>query len=200
MYMLREIDDLRAALAKAEAERNEALAKLAYVSGEAAVCKAQVTHDQAELETVWGMKTALDKQVDELRTQLAESNAEIAEQCRLHGMGSEREAKLLAQLEQAQRRLEALAAQEPVAVVRAYKTPGPRSISYSDRDIAGLKNGTLLYAAAGAAPVPDMQSELVDALEELMRWQAKNVKCWHNSAYDNAARVLKKRAAAGDPT
>lgn len=47
---------------------------------------------------------------------------------------------------------------------------------------------------AGAAPVPN--AELAEALEDLMSWQVKNVKRWHNAAYDNAARVLKKLEAA----
>jgi len=33
----------------------------------------------------------------------------------------------------------------------------------------------------------------------LMSWQVKNVKRWHNSAYDNAARVLKKLEAGAAP-
>ena len=32
--------------------------------------------------------------------------------------------------------------------------------------------------------------KLVDAIEELMAWQVKHVKRWHNSAYDNAHRAL----------
>ena len=39
-------------------------------------------------------------------------------------------------------------------------------------------------------------NELVEALEELMRWQVKNVKVWNNSAYDNASRALASAKAA----
>ena len=34
--------------------------------------------------------------------------------------------------------------------------------------------------------------DLLEALEHLMSWQVKNVDRWHNNAYDNAARVVKK--------
>lgn len=37
-------------------------------------------------------------------------------------------------------------------------------------------------------------SALREALEELMAWQAKNVKRWHNLAYDNAAKTLDQGA------
>lgn len=40
---------------------------------------------------------ALEAERDELRQQLAERDAEIMEQCRLNGMGAERELKLLTQ-------------------------------------------------------------------------------------------------------
>lgn len=33
---------------------------------------------------------------------------------------------------------------------------------------------------------------LAEALEEMMRWQVRNVNCWNNSAYDNAHRVLEQ--------
>ena len=39
-------------------------------------------------------------------------------------------------------------------------------------------------------------NELVEALEELMRWQVKNVKVWNNSAYDNASRALANAKAS----
>ena len=32
--------------------------------------------------------------------------------------------------------------------------------------------------------------DLLEALQELMEWQVKNVKVWDNSAYDNAAKVV----------
>lgn len=47
-----------------------------------------------------------------------------------------------------------------------------------------------------AHPVPSPVDELVEALEGLMDWQVKNVKVWHNRAYDNAHRWLEKHRAA----
>lgn len=46
-------------------------------------------------------------------------------------------------------------------------------------------------------------ADFLVALEILMDWQAKNVRCWHNSAYDNAYRVIKKHGGqqcAASPT
>lgn len=42
----------------------------------------------------------------------------------------------------------------------------------------------------------DHTKALADALEELMEWQVKHVKRWHNSAYDNASRALAAYRAA----
>lgn len=36
----------------------------------------------------------------------------------------------------------------------------------------------------------EMVGPLVEAMEQLMEWQVKNVARWHNPAYDNAHRAL----------
>ena len=59
--------------------------------------------------------------------------------------------------------------------------------------ISFRQNGELLTPEQIAnahliATAPD----LLEALEYLMSWQVKNVDRWHNAAYDNAARVVKK--------
>ena len=70
--------------------------------------------------------------------------------------------------------------------------------TYVQRGTSGIEFARAVMAlAAGAAPVPN--AELAEALEDLMSWQVKNVKRWHNSAYDNAARVLKKLEAGAAP-
>lgn len=89
----------------------------------------------------------------------------------------------------------ALASQEPVAEVLL--VGGEKVIDASMAFFDSVELGTKLYLAAGAAPAPN--AELVEALEDLMSWQVKNVKRWHNSAYDNAARVLKKLEAGAAP-
>ena len=43
---------------------------------------------------------------------------------------------------------------------------------------------------------PEPVDELIEALEDLMDWQVKNVKSWHNRAYDRAHRAIKKHRAA----
>jgi hypothetical protein len=43
--------------------------------------------------------------ISALQVELAESQAELTEQCRLNGMGQEREARLMAQLQEAERKL-----------------------------------------------------------------------------------------------
>ena len=52
-----------------------------------------------------------------------------------------------------------------------------------------LADRSLLYAS------PPARKELLEALQNLMEWQVKNVKCWHNSAYDQAALVVAKATA-----
>lgn len=47
-----------------------------------------------------------------------------------------------------------------------------------------------------ANPVPAPVDELIEALEDLMDWQVKNVKSWHNRAYDRAHFVIEKHRAA----
>jgi hypothetical protein len=68
------------------------------------------------------------------------------------------------------------------------------SFPTKDAELWLTKNKLATHGVLGAAPVPN--AELAEALEELMSWQVKNVKRWHNAAYDNAARVLKKLEAA----
>lgn len=46
------------------------------------------------------------------------------------------------------------------------------------------------------APQPAPVDELIEALEDLMDWQVKNVKSWHNRAYDRAHFVIEKHRAA----
>jgi len=46
------------------------------------------------------------------------------------------------------------------------------------------------------APKPAPVDELIEALEDLMDWQVKNVKSWHNRAYDRAYRAIKKHRTA----
>lgn len=48
-----------------------------------------------------------------------------------------------------------------------------------------------LETPSSPQPVEVQQVALIDALQELMAWQVKNVHCWNNSAYDNAAKVLR---------
>lgn len=51
------------------------------------------------------------------------------------------------------------------------------------------------------APQPAPVDELIEALEDLMDWQVKNVALWHNRAYDRAHRAIKKhRASLQSPT
>lgn len=47
-----------------------------------------------------------------------------------------------------------------------------------------------------APPVPEPVDELIEALEDLMDWQVKNVALWHNRGYDRANRAIKKHRAA----
>lgn len=52
---------------------------------------------------------------------------------------------------------------------------------------------------SAAPPSPDREpltDDLIWAMEQLMKWQVKNVKKWHNHAYDNAHHVLEKFKAA----
>lgn len=64
------------------------------------------------------------------------------------------------------------------------------SVQDAHTDPIELEANAQLIAAA-----PD----LLEALELLMRWQVKNVNCWSNTAYDDAARVI-KRATGEEPT
>jgi hypothetical protein len=50
---------------------------------------------------------------------------------------------------------------------------------------------------ARSTPVqgPSQYQELREVLEDLMDWQVKNVKVWHNRAYDNAQHVLDRHKA-----
>ena len=48
---------------------------------------------------------------------------------------------------------------------------------------------------AQPAQEPTQYQELREVLEDLMDWQVKNVKVWHNSAYDNAQHVLDRHKA-----
>lgn len=41
-------------------------------------------------------------------------------------------------------------------------------------------------------------AELTEALKNIMKWQVKNVDKWHNSAYDDAHRVLERIDAQRD--
>ena len=53
-----------------------------------------------------------------------------------------------------------------------------------------------LYTTPPAPQVPAPVDELIEALEDLMDWQVKNVKSWHNRAYDRAHFVIEKHRAA----
>ena len=85
-----------------------------------------------------------------------------------------------------------------------------RAQSAIDYTILALSNGNdLTYAKAclesaltaikqaRSAPVqePSQYQELREVLEDLMDWQVKNVKVWHNRAYDNAQHVLDRHKA-----
>ena len=98
-------------------------------------------------------------------------------------------------------KLAALEKQEPMAwLVYANGSHRYSTLTFDVSKVPDIYVGgdvVALYAAAGAAPVPN--AELAEALEDLMSWQVKNVKRWHNSAYDNAARVLKKLEAGAAP-
>lgn len=56
--------------------------------------------------------------------------------------------------------------------------------------------GTVFHNT-GLSPVQlvEQRDELLQALQDLMAWQVKNVKVWHNGAYDQASRVIKRWAA-----
>ena len=92
-------------------------------------------------------------------------------------------------------------------------TPGPWTVSdlYADDDgqpelaIQAKVNGRICHPAAVCLQFPTMQGmqmanarliasapELMEALQELMAWQVKNVNKWNNPSYDNAARVIAK--------
>ena len=85
-------------------------------------------------------------------------------------------------------------------------TPGPWTVTYLDKNGQSIVKAehievcTCWHHCVGSieremhanarliAAAPD----LLEALEHLMSWQVKNVDRWHNNAYDNAARVVKK--------
>lgn len=104
-------------------------------------------------------------------------------------------------LVRANEKLEEFMAQKPVAwlyeVNGRIKLETKRIDNYWRGEGDSWVKGKPLFLAAGEAPAPN--AELVEALEDLMSWQVKNVKRWHNSAYDNAARVLKKLEAGAAP-
>ena len=83
-------------------------------------------------------------------------------------------------------------AQEPVAWLYV-DTVGDRYLCFSRPTGGGAI--TNLYATP-PAPKPAPVDELIEALEDLMDWQVKNVKSWHNRAYDRAYRAIKKHRAA----
>ena len=71
------------------------------------------------------------------------------------------------------------------------------------RETEAKANAILIYEAfnvhhdTGLSPVQlvEQRDELLQALQDLMAWQVKNVKVWHNGAYDQASRVVKRWAA-----
>lgn len=75
-------------------------------------------------------------------------------------------------------------------------------LGFADQDQA-LVNARLIAEAGtvfhntGLSPVQlvEQRDELLQALQDLMAWQVKNVKVWHNGAYDQASRVIKRWAA-----
>ena len=93
--------------------------------------------------------------IDELLDRLERAESECLEQARLNGMGSEREAALMAKLEAAEKERDALRAkitemekQEPVALVESW-TNGSYSRNYRLRWLRGVNEGAKLYALPG---------------------------------------------------
>ena len=51
---------------------------------------------------------------------------------------------------------------------------------------------TRAFAAAELRRLHEVNQELIGALNVLMEWQVKNVRVWHNEAYDYAHDILAK--------
>jgi len=112
-----------------------------------------------------GTSVLNEDEVLELLDRLEAAEADALEQARLNGMGSEREAALMAKLEVAEKerdellaRIEAMEKQEPVAQVGVHETGGNAGIMWSARPLNEfdslplLRDGDRLYLAPGAQP------------------------------------------------
>jgi hypothetical protein len=87
-----------------------------------------------------------------------------------------------------------LEALEPLS---AYGRVGSRDLEQAKAQaaVSALKE----HFAQPAQQEPTQYQELRGVLKDLMDWQVKNVKVWHNSAYDNAKRVLDRHEATSPP-
>ena len=103
-----------------------------------------------------GTSVLNEDEVLELLDRLEEAESDALEQARLNGMGSEREAALMAKLEAAEKerdalraRIEAMEKQEPVAIVESWAN-GSYSRNYKLRWLKDADKGAGLYLAPGA--------------------------------------------------
>lgn len=116
------------------------------------------------------------------RLEAAESDA--LEQARLNGMGSEREAALMAKLEVAenerdalQAKIEAMEQQEPYLYIYEYSNPIDGSPVWRDKpgywNAQFPKSSKPLYLAPGAQPAPSFADAYQGAMEDVVIWKKR---------------------------
>ena len=86
--------------------------------------------------------------ISALQVELAESQAELTEQCRLNGMGQEREARLMAQLQEAERKLAELMKLNPSSRIRTVdKLPEEVLLAKQIMKLIGKRNPKIVLKA-----------------------------------------------------